>query len=695
MAKDLISSLSTVGTTKIKKKKNITIKLFDKNGLPTINPSLAYKTFILVTNDVVSTDVSKDADTPTNSEKKAISVYGYEVETEGVFKSIEFNEDEPLDGIIPYLYKMTYLDLNIQGTEGNSFVSSDLMSAFFQKFSCININNKSYAPIYLPSGDIRLESLSISGGDIVIPESISFEADDSISLESIAFYTTTDEKVELNLLCKKVNVYNIKTSSYLAIKVIAGKEASTNDYMEGEVSFNSVTYNIEADDNGGYPEVKTDPLISISNIYKVKLSDIHVYGAQEYKAIKLHKINTVMMSGIDRISDKGVYGYTIGLSDVMTTYITNLAIEAGLKIEREVYGIFIADDGLAYNQKLVVSDFSIKNIRLINLGASKANSISFSNGQISTNHLLEAKETNSTKSLKFSECDMSLTEPISFYGDEVSFNNCKIKLLNSEKEENSHFAYVETSLVFDNTVLYGEIPFKFEAGTDAYIRFNECDVSLDKIIALYDSESNKDVKQLSVVDESNRVLYFVKTNVVANEISVDGMYRISTDSTSFNSDKINIRNTKVEFDPVIIVKPSGVTYNFENVYFKNSNIETRESHSSKMIATNTTGTLTYKVADNLTSEDIIKLDTTLSGSKINIKIDSEGASVNALVNSSNSIGSTVFGLNTCVTVSPSMKSEDITSFNQITEYQDRSSDSVNYGSSEEELSPYSQFGLNV
>ena len=70
MAKDLISGLSTIGTTKIKKRKNITIKLYDKNNLPTTNPVLAYKTFILIYNDVTSVDISKDFDKPVGEIKK-------------------------------------------------------------------------------------------------------------------------------------------------------------------------------------------------------------------------------------------------------------------------------------------------------------------------------------------------------------------------------------------------------------------------------------------------------------------------------------------------------------------------------------------------------------------------------------------------------------------------------------------------
>ena len=84
---------------------------------------------------------------------------------------------------------MTYLDLTINGFEDTVGISSNLMAAFFQKFSCININNKSISSITFPSGDIRLESLAISGGNIVLTDGISFEADDSISFESIKFHS--------------------------------------------------------------------------------------------------------------------------------------------------------------------------------------------------------------------------------------------------------------------------------------------------------------------------------------------------------------------------------------------------------------------------------------------------------------------------------------------------------------------------
>ena len=145
MAKDLMSGLSTLGTTRIKKRKIVTIKLFDKNSIPTKNPALAYKTNITIQNDVASVDISRDYDKPKEfspDEKKAISVFGYEADTEGIYKNYELSEDEDLAStIIPDLFKMTYLDLTINGFEDTVGISSVLMAAFFQKFSCININN--------------------------------------------------------------------------------------------------------------------------------------------------------------------------------------------------------------------------------------------------------------------------------------------------------------------------------------------------------------------------------------------------------------------------------------------------------------------------------------------------------------------------------------------------------------------------
>ena len=696
MAKDLISGLSTIGTTKIKKRKNITIKLYDKNNLPTTNPVLAYKTFILIYNDVTSVDISKDFDKPVGEDKKAMSVYGYEVESEGIFKNIVLEEAESLNSaIIPNLYEMTFLDLTIQGTEGDTNIDSTLMGTILQKFSCININNKSFSSIFLPTGDIELESFAVSGGNIEMTGGISITADASISIESVKIYTKNEDKMSLNLICKNTNVYDISVDSYLSIKVIGVKPSTTNEYMEGEVSFNNITYNLTDEIEKGYPEVKPDPLIDISNVYKVRMSDIYIYGAQTYKGIKLSKIGSVMICGLDRISEKGIYGYTLGLSDIMNTYISKFTVSAGLKIEREVYALFIADDGLAYNQKLVVSDFDISNIRLINLGYSKADSISFSNGIVNTNHLLEAKETNSTRSIKFSNCEFVITEPIMMYVNNLNINDSKIKLLNSDKDANSHYIHVDGSLVFDTTLLYGEIPFKFETGTEAYIRFKDSDVSMNKLHFKYDAEENADVEQLSVIDESNRVLYFSSTNVVSDEFTVDNLYRLSTEKMSLNCDKVNLKNTKAELNTIVINKPSAIKYTFEEVTFKNATVETRNSHSSKINAISCSGTLTYNVNDTITEEPTIKLDVMLKDSKFNLKIDSQGASVNTLINSDNSLGSTIFGVNKLSTVTPSMKSGDLSSFNQISEFKDKKSDSVNYGNSEEELSPYSLYGLKT
>ena len=698
MAKDLMSGLSTLGTTRIKKRKIITIKLFDKNSMPTKNPALAYKTNITIQNDVASVDISRDYDKPKEysaAEKKAISVFGYEADTEGIYKNYELSEDEDIAStIIPDLFKMTYLDLTINGFEDTVGISSNLMAAFFQKFSCININNKSISSITFPSGDIRLESLAISGGNIVLTDGISFEADDSISFESIKFHSKQD-KTPFNLLCKKINLFNISTSDYIPIKIIAGKDATTNEYMNGEVSINDLTFDLTEITDNGYPEVKKDPLLSITNIYKVRLSDINIYGAQEYKAIKLHKINTVMISGINRYSDKGVYGYTLGLSDVMTTYVTNFHVSAGLLIEREVYAIFIADEGLGFNQKLVVSDFEIRNIRLINLGSSKADSISFSNGKINTNYFMESKETNDTSSLRFSDCDITISQPISIYGNEITFANTKLKLTDSAKDEHEHLMHIDGSLTLDNSVLYGEIPFKFEVGTGTYLKFLDSDVSLTKISIMYDEEAYKDIEDTQYVDESERVVDFESTNVVTDELLIDSMYNVSTDKTSFNISKLILKNTKASFDPLVVDKKSNVEYSFENTTFKNATIETRESHSSKLSFKESTGNLTFKVNELYIEEDSINLDTLLEQSKINLKVDTVGSQVNAMVNANDSEGSTVFGLNAYVSVIPSMKSKDIQSFNLINEFNDSIDTAVNYGNSSETPSPYEAFGLKV
>ena len=204
---------------------------------------------------------------------------------------------------------------------------------------------------------------------------------------------------------------------------------------------------------------------------------------------------------------------------------------------------------------------------------------------------MESKETNDTSSLRFSDCDITISQPISIYGNEITFANCKLKLTDSAKDEHNHLMHIDGSLTLDNTVLYGEIPFKFEVGTGTYLKFLDSDVSLSKI---YDKESYKDIEDTQYVDESERVVDFESTNIVTDELLIDSMYNVSTDKTSFNLCKLILKNTKASFDPLVVDKKSNVEYSFENTTFKNATIETRESHSSKLSFKESTGNLTSK-----------------------------------------------------------------------------------------------------
>ena len=687
-----MSGLYTTGTSKVKKCKNITIKLLDKNGVPTINPSLGDKMFISIYNDVVTVDLSKNADEPIGAEKRAISVYGYEAESEGIYKYLQLAEDEDIyENIVPYLSRMTFVDLDIKGITGTDTISAGLMSAFFRFFSCININNSASSPINLPAGDFKVESFAISGGDIILSGGISIQADSFISLENNKLYSSFDI-TKLNLLSKKVTVYNVSTTKYIPITVIAPKASSTNEFMETEVSMSNIRYNLsDTSDKVSLTEVKEEPLISISDINTVRLSDIYITNAYGYKGIKLEKITTAMLTNIERVSDKSIYGYTLGLSNIMTTYVSGFKVTSNLKNERDVYAIFIAGAGLKYNQQLAVSDFTIYNCGLIDLGASKADSIFFSSGQIISNTLLDYSEFNVTRSLRFSGCKINLTKRLALYGNEIDIMDCTIRLAYSE-DNFKHFTHVDNKLLIDNTTIYGEVDYEFEVSNGGGIEFNSSDVSMRSLD--FKLKSDKFIEKTNYVNDSDRILVFTSSNVVTSKgITVDGLYRVSADKTSFDCESIDLRNTKVEFSPLAVTKASGIKYIFNNVEFKNTVINSKNTHSSKFFITESSGLLSYKIDDVESEEEKIKLETEITDSKVDFKIDSAYPPVDVTVKSDDSVGSTVFGMHNNIHIIPSMKSKDITSFATITDFKDRNSYNLNYGNSPEEISINEMMGL--
>lgn len=694
MASDLMGNLVTTGSIKIKKRKIITIRLLDKVGAATVNPMAAYKTSIIVQNDVASVDVSKTfTEGMSVDEKKAISVIGYEAETEGLFKKIELEEDESIaDAIIPHLYKMTYIDLTIQGVLGEEKISRGLMATMLSKFSCININNRSLASIEFPSGDFKLESFALNGGNILLLSGgVSIEADKSITLESVNFYTNTTDPVYFNMLGNDTTMYNVYTNTPVLFKCIAPKADELTTYTEGKISINSVKFDLTTITTNDYPEVKTDALLNISNVYSVKISDITILGAQEYKGFKLERINTLMISNVNRSSATGIYAYTVGLSDITKTYISGLNIRSEFKTDRENYAVYIANEGLGFNQSLTVSNFELGNVRLVNLGSCKADSVSFSSGKINGDYIIESSEFGTTKKLRFSEIDFESKGPFTLYGDDVVFDKCTVKLFDDDKENHVHFIKVLSNLKLDSTVFYCELPITVELGTDASLRFKDSDVSFNDMEVVYNQ--NTDLESLEYVNESDRVFSIENTNIVGDKLSIDSVYRITSESASIGVHKLSVKNGKVAFNPAVFAKGTSIDFAFEKVEFKNAAIETRESHSSKLALTECSGVLMYNVNDLEVEEGKLTLTTELVDSDVDVKVDSMGVGVTAMLKSKNSPGSTVFGEHEHIAVVPSMQSEDIKLFNNITSYDERDSEMVNYGSSEEELELDELFGM--
>ena len=136
---DLLSNLVSNSSMTVKKRKVITIRLLDESGVPTMNPTLAYKEVISIQNDIAAITTSRDYGEPKSlTDKKAMSIYGYQVEQEGLYKMIEMSDGDDIDdAIITNMFKITYVDFIIQGMSSSDTISRKITTALFNNFSFI------------------------------------------------------------------------------------------------------------------------------------------------------------------------------------------------------------------------------------------------------------------------------------------------------------------------------------------------------------------------------------------------------------------------------------------------------------------------------------------------------------------------------------------------------------------------------
>lgn len=694
---DLMANLSTDNLTKIKKRKIISIRLFDEVGLPTTNPALAHKETILVQNDIAAVSITKDYDEPLGSEdKKAMSIYGYQIQQEGLYKLIELSENEPIDqSIISNLFKITYLDITFQGLSNNDTISRDVMLAILTNFSCVNINNKTSSMIVLPSGDLKLESFSLAGGNLMLEGDTSISSDTGNTFDSVNLYSNKGKTLtRFNLLGNKNYIYNVETKQPIAIKIVSPKASTINSYSSVEASINKLTYDLYDDYAEQSPkEVFDEALLTIMDVKKVKISDITINQAEEFKGICISKCYEAMLSNIIHTSDKGIYGYTIGLSDVTKTYISGLKVIAGFKTDRKVFGIFLAEANLQWNQTLAVSNFKIQNVTTINVGGCKAESLSFSTGEIASSTFIDSDEISGDGNIRLSDVDVYVDGPVALYCKTLEVINSKIRLPNKEVEQ--HIIQTSKKLKFDNSTLYSEVPIKFDMDLDSEFKMIESDMKVKSFEVSHDSSRDEDLDKTNYIDKSNRIVDLNKSNIEADKFLVSGMYKANVSKFSLKTNKVEFKDVSLSLDRLVSVKLSNVDFTFTDVEFKNAILETRNSYSGKLNISGSKGTLEYVVNDEYSNEDKINVETNISDSRVLVKFDTAGASIVSTFRSDNSIGSTVFGLKSDISVIPSMKSADISSFKSISDLSEKNSDNVNYGNSSEELSVSEAFGLNV
>lgn len=699
MSVNIVDNFLTTELTGIKKRKIITIRLYDKNGVAVSNPVNAYKESVLVRSDVCSKQLSKNYGDLSGSTKSETSVYGYEINEEGLYKYFILNEDEDIDkSIIPNLISFaTSFEITLTGNADlGIYISSDLFTAIFRTFSIVNINATGFK-VEVPKMDINLESVNINGGNVsLLGGGVSFKADSSVDISNISVTNTLSSYGKLSTAANNISLYNITVNNPVSISAVVIKPDDLLTYQTTSCTINSIKYLLSTyNDENEYLADKlfADALLIIEDAYSAKIGDISIEGGEFYKGIKTTKCYELMMNNISRTTLKALYGYTVGLSDITKGYIDTLTTMSGSIPPRGVYSVFIAEDGLKFNQTLSINTFTITNATLINLDACKADTVNISNGTVNGGKFITSSELSTLQHLKLSTLTVNLQDVLDMYASEIKIFDSTFRLQNTENTQSMKFS---SYLKIDNSNIYCDSDLEMENTIDGSFGISNSEIKCKSFKLFHESDDDeKEIADNTEYYDYNKNSTMDMSNIRADkEIVVDNIYKLKISSSELNSKSVSFKNiNNLILSDAVLGNSSAVELNMESVNINGSTLNRNIAISGdKFIFTDVTGEMKY-LLDVMDDNELINNKFTITDSRIKIKEDTKLVGISTNFKSDNSAGSTLFGTVSDISIVPNMSSKDISNFNIITDYNTIDSDKVNYGSSEDAINAETLLGL--
>lgn len=699
MSVNIVDNFLTTELTGIKKRKIITIRLYDKNGVAVSNPASAYKESVLVRSDVCSKQLSKNYGDLSGATKAETSIYGYEINEEGLYKYFILDEDEDIDkSIIPNLVDFaTEFEITLTGNADlGIYISSDLFTAIFRTFSIVNINATGFK-VEIPKLDINLESVNISGGNVsLLAGGISFKADSSVNISNISVTNAVSTYGSFNVAGNNITLYNITVNNPVSISAIVIKPDDLLTYQTTSCTINSIKYllsNYNDENSELTDKLFSNALLIVEDAYSAKIGDISIEGGEFYKGIKVTKCYELMMNNISRTTSKALSGYTVGLSDITKGYIDTLTTLSGSIPSRGVYSVFIAEDGLKFNQTLSINSFNVTNATLINLDNCKADTVNISNGTVNGGKFITSSELSNLQHLKLSALTINLQDKLNMHASEIKIFNSTFKLQDTENTQHLGFS---SYFKLDNSNIYCDSDMEIENTIDGSFNFENSEIKCKSFNLFHESdEDEKEIAENTNYYDYNKNSTINKTNIYADkEFIVNNIYKLKVTDSEINSKSISMKEIKnLILSGVVLGNSSSVEFNLDNVTINGSTINRNTAISGdKFNISNTTGEMKY-VLDTVESSENITNKFDISDSRIKIKEDTKLVGISSNFKSSNSLGSALYGTVSDITIVPNMSSKDINDFNVITDYDNIDSDKVNYGSSEDVIDVESFLGL--
>ena len=675
---EVIDSLAKNELTKIVKCNILSVTLLDEFGNVTKTPSKAVKEIIKVQSDVRIKQLTKEYSSAVKT-VSSDSIYGISNKLGEHYASWELNTDEDLNKyIMNNLFKVTYLDFVIDdGNNRNIAIYADTIKNIFMNFSCINIDVvKSPCTIKMPSLDVRLESFKMTRVNVELQGDISFTTDSYIQLESCILNSINNDRMfKFNLVSDNNSIYDLVVRNPISINVYSAK-SDLDKYPNQNTSINSIKYIL---DNIDRDNTFTDALLSFRDIYSVKINDVIFEGANNLKCMKVIQCHQLMINNVKR--NGFTKKYTIGLSNIFNTYISNLK-DINTVDDGDTHSILIAEDGLKFNQSLVVSDFKVVNIGLIDMCLSKADKISISSGVIKCENPIKFNNFNETKKIRISD--------VKFETNNFDVACCNLYISDStvKTDNDINLSVTESNKITDSKLYSDNESVIIKLNLDSSNDISSSEIYSRKSFKIYhDAEGEDDLEGTKFVDETNRTSNISDTNILTDEsINIVDIYRSSITRCTLKSKEMRFSDIKnFSLTDVSLGLESAFEFITENVSLKNSTVDIRtitDSTKFKFIKTSGNMDVVFKQSS---VDHKVTYDFVYEESSMFVNLDSYGAKLLCKLNSNNSLGSVLFGLHDVIDVVPSMQSKDISSFSNISSVSARKSDKINYGNSGEEI----------